>query len=62
MIRDFQPGDRVRVAEDWATKPDRPAGTVKAIVTGGYRGQWVSVRFDGYVEEQVCMARELERE
>lgn len=53
----FQPGDRVRIAETWALYPDLPAGTVAEIA-----GAWIAVRFDGERDTIMCMARELERE
>jgi hypothetical protein len=58
-VMDFKPGDRVRIAEPWATTPDRPAGEVQRVI---HAGHWVAVRFDGYADEWVGMARELEPE
>ena len=54
MPIDLRPGDRVRVAKEWAA-PNQPVGTVKETL-----GAWIAVRFDGHIDTTICMARELE--
>lgn len=61
MTTDLQPGDRVRVAEVWATKPVRPAGVLKRVFTSAQGGLWAAVRFDGHDDDWYGMVRELEK-
>lgn len=56
-----EPGDWVRIAERWATFPDRRVGVVKRVFTSTQGGVWATVRFDGQEDDWYGMVRELEK-
>jgi hypothetical protein len=59
-MADIQPGDRVQIAEAWATGLDRPTGIVKRIFQREHGSLWAEIQFGSEIGTRTFMLRELE--